>query len=252
MSKQEKIWEEIEKNKTYLDNLVLRGRDRFTDLYNQYTSIISRFCDLKIKSLSGSDQARLLIDVNTELVAFKRTFLEEILSASRYLESNRHEPIWPDFGTISFEDLTITVLDEDTIEIVWKQLKETRTYADLGFASKKNSAEKIKEWYTLISFGANQGELPKGGNDKKAVQGLRKILRSLFRNDEDPFLPYFHQEGGQRMKKYKTKFSISTGERIRKRLSELSWIEETRRYIDDESLSNDLNEVPEQLKRLGL
>ena len=93
-----------------------------------------------------------------------------------------------------WNDVVILFLSDERVQITVGTQIETRNYAEMGFASKKNGTP-IRAWDTLRIVAAQEGVLEVASDSRKwaeiekRVQEIRSILRSLFGLTDDP-LPY--------------------------------------------------------------
>ena len=94
----------------------------------------------------------------------------------------------------AWEDIEISFLSEERVQIRIGSQTETRNYGEMGFASKKNGA-KVAAWETFQQLAAAGGsyriaaDSQKWAVVEKRIQEIRRILKSLFGLADDP-LPF--------------------------------------------------------------
>ena len=93
-----------------------------------------------------------------------------------------------------WDEVVVVFLSDERIQITVGTQTETRNYAEMGFASKKNGMP-IRAWDMLRRIAIEEGILKLASDSRKwaevekRVQEIRRIFRSLFGLTDDP-LPY--------------------------------------------------------------
>ena len=93
-----------------------------------------------------------------------------------------------------WEDIEISFLSDERVQITVGTQSETRNYAEMGFASKKNGTP-VLAWVTLSAMARAGGVMRfacdsrKWAEVEKRMQEIRKVLRHMFGLTDDP-LPF--------------------------------------------------------------
>jgi len=93
-----------------------------------------------------------------------------------------------------WEDIEISFLSDERVQITIGTQIETRNYHEMGFASKQNGTP-VRAWQVLRSMAETEGvvrvasDTGKWATVEKRMQEIRKVLRHLFGLTDDP-LPY--------------------------------------------------------------
>jgi len=93
-----------------------------------------------------------------------------------------------------WDDVVVVFLSDERVQITVGTQTETRNYAEMGFASKKNGTP-IRAWEMLRMIAIEEGILKVASDSRKwaevekRVQEIRRIFRSVFGLADDP-LPY--------------------------------------------------------------
>ncbi len=220
MSNDQDRWHSIHEGFNSLIDRLGEIRGFLSSLNTKCLELASKFASLVSYPLDDPKRQNEVEKIEIEISQLKSDLTNRLRQSLESYQQSRFLPIWPGFRNIQFEDVRIHFLDEDTIEIKWKDLIEKRSCVDLGFAFKKNEERKIKEWDTLMCFAVGSGELPKGGDHNKSVQLLKKDLKSIFDTSDAPFPPYLRYEEGRWVKSYKANFLITASEELVRKYSE--------------------------------
>jgi len=107
-----------------------------------------------------------------------------------------------------WEDITIRFVDGEQVKIKAGDSQWKRLYNEMGFANETNLKPNF-QWKFLRDLSDDRGELShnialKYKNVKKTKSLLSRALRSYFKLNEDPFLPY------KQVRNYKTRFNLIT------------------------------------------
>jgi hypothetical protein len=94
-----------------------------------------------------------------------------------------------------WEDVRITFLSDERVEIQIGSQRETRNYEEMGFGDRRNGTP-TKSWILLRGLASKQGIIPVEGRKQKGwaaiekhIERTRKLLRKLFGITDDP-LPF--------------------------------------------------------------
>ncbi len=129
-------------------------------------------------------------------------------------ESNKPEKVKPfpcEAGT-KWEDVKITLIDNNTVRIETPQGKGRYTYHELGMADKRSGDKEKKVWDTLRRFAVNQGIVPQNYGCRESViealpekaKRLNSHLKKLFGIESSIFKDCYKKH-----KKYETKIIFS-------------------------------------------
>jgi len=106
-----------------------------------------------------------------------------------------------------WEDIKIHFIDGHTVDISVQNKSYNKTYRELGFEDKRKHLPD-KQWQLLELLANKKGELSWDDSNatykvKQTKFRLSKRLRDIFMINDDPFYPYFENQG------YRIKINIS-------------------------------------------
>lgn len=136
-------------------------------------------------------------------------------------------------GTI-WQDMEIIMIDDTTLRIKIKEIKQFHrlTFSEMGFKDKRKGLPN-EQWETLLRIAIYNGEISwkSSGEYKlqKKIERLRRILKTFFGIQDDPFFTY------KKIRMYKTKFKISYPK---------SEDEEQRKYDEQKMFEEELQKKP--------
>jgi hypothetical protein len=124
---------------------------------------------------------------------------------------SRPQEHFPPLEDLVWKEVSITFIDDWTVQIRARDATKRYNYTQMGFVNKRSGLPDTR-WGYLQVFAQNSGEISweteeMDLKDRKAlphaVTDIRKRLRELIGIEDDPFYDY------KTAKAYKTKFEIS-------------------------------------------
>jgi len=112
---------------------------------------------------------------------------------------------------LSWDEITLTLRSNESMDIVVRGQRKRVTFAQMGFTDRRKGDVGDEAWGALAVLASRSGELlardaKEEGfvkNFKPRAKDIRKRFKAYFRLSDDPFHPYKQQPRG-----YKTKFTI--------------------------------------------
>lgn len=100
--------------------------------------------------------------------------------------------VFPTPPGTTWGDITIRMLDGETVVIVIREVRTIRSFANMGMMNKKNGKPTV-QWGLLRSFADERGSLTwknraADRRNQKRCENLAKNLRAYFGLDQDPFV----------------------------------------------------------------
>jgi hypothetical protein len=120
------------------------------------------------------------------------------------------EAVFPTLAELRWEEVSITLLTEDSIKISARKTSKTYTFAEIGLRDRRTHNKPNAMW-TLLKALANSGgsvrwgdraEFEKRDRIKATFKGLRAKLKAIIGIADDPFEPY------RKVRAYKAKFHL--------------------------------------------
>lgn len=103
---------------------------------------------------------------------------------------------FPLMDSLQWKEINIIFISDDTVRLIARDKSVLVTYAEMGFKNRRD-AKPSKAWEAMLNQFANTETGTKKDYDpnlKSRVKEIRSALKSYFKIDSDPFLPF--KDGG--------------------------------------------------------
>jgi len=101
---------------------------------------------------------------------------------------------------VSWSDITITLIDKDTVDISIKDKKDTYNFASLGFLNKTTKSTPKKAWWILVLFIKENGCIDSKSDHHilhltEEIKGFKTQMKNIFGIDEQ-LIPHYKKSKG--------------------------------------------------------